>query len=370
MAKTKKTVGSVLKAAGVKKQEQRSEPLWKGPTDDGPLGGITQSALSLFCVCRERFRLVMMEGLKEHDTFSHRLEFGQMWHTCEEYQSQGQAWEGALQSYCKDLCKQYPLQQEQIVHWKNICQLQFPVYVDFWEKHPDEKQRRPLLQEQVFDVPYSLPSGRVVRLRGKWDGVDLIGRGKAAGVYLKENKTKGDINEEQLKKQLQFDLQTMFYFVALAADCNDPKYVSERLAGVRYNVVRRPLAGGRNSIRQKKTETITEFYDRLAVLIRGEPEFFFMRWRVEVTVEDRQRFCREFLDPILEQLCDWYEFILTSPTDSWYTADARGCPAHWRTPYGLWNPMADGGSTEWDEYLATGSTLGLRRVDSLFGELA
>ena len=68
-----------------------------------------------------------------------------------------------------------------------------------------------MLQEQVCDVPYNLPSGRVVRLRGKFDSVDLID----GGIYLQENKTKGDIDKIQVERQLSFDLQTLMYSVAL-----------------------------------------------------------------------------------------------------------------------------------------------------------
>jgi hypothetical protein len=38
-------------------------------------------------------------------------------------------------------------------------------------------------------------------------------------------------------------------------------------------------------------------------------------------------------------------------------------------PYGVYSPLLDGGSTDLDEHLLTGSEVGLRRVDKLFKEL-
>jgi len=421
----------------------RAEPLWAGPCGEGPQGGVTQSMLSRFLVCRERFRLKVVEGLTSDSGFDHRMEFGNMWHLCEERHAEGLSMAKVieqLQAYARNLCRQHPTQQEQVDHWYNICKRQFPLYVDYWAKHPDIESRTPLLQEQVFDVPYRLPSGRTVRLRGKWDSVDLVGKGANAGIWLMENKTKGQINEGQMRRQLTFDLQTMMYLIALEScdvpirDLNkpfhgyDPKttklsqdqlnglFKKLPIIGVRYNVIRRPLSGGKGSIiRHKATagskcgpckgtgykdavkclkcrgagrvgakpeESKADFYDRVVQYIRDEPETYFMRWNVVVTPGDIAKFRREFLDPILEQLCDWWEWVIhcyaeldESKRDpfrprTFRTSDGRFIPTpHWRHPFGVRNIMDEGGYTDVDEYLASGSEIGLRRAETLFGEL-
>ena len=365
------------KKLGKANKRKAKEPVWKGPEQDG----ITQSLLSRFLVCRERFRLLVVEGLRPADQFNHRMEYGQMWHTCEEELARTKGaddnWQRALKQYASGLCRKYPLQQEQVQHWYNVCKVQFPVYVDFWAKHPDVKGRTPLLQEQVFDVLYPLPSGRTVRLRGKWDSVDLIGKGRKAGVYLQENKTKGDIKEEQLRKQLAsgFDLQTGTYLTAM--DCWPASDWKEKpIRGIRYNVVRRPLSGGKHSIRQHKPtksnpagESAEAYYTRLGGLIVGEPEHYFHRWNVEFTVADLVRFRRECLDPILEQLCDWWGWVSRPVCKGGTTRWNHESGVHWRHPYGVWNALNEGGSGEVDEYLNTGSELGLERTDNLFREL-
>jgi len=120
-------------------------------------------------------------------------------------------WQEGLKAYCQELCRKYQTQQTQIQHWYDVCRTQFPIYIEYWSEHPDVKSRVPLLQEETFRVPYELPSGREVILRGKWDSVDRVGK----DIYLMENKSKGDIDEELLQRQLTCDLQTMLYITAL-----------------------------------------------------------------------------------------------------------------------------------------------------------
>jgi len=334
----------------------------------------------LFLVCRERFRLRVVEGLREKEGFSHRIEYGNMHHLCEETNLQGSGWRAALTEYAQSLCHKYKHQQEEVLKWYNVCLVQFPLYRAYWERNKGKTVYKPLLQEGTFRVPYKLPDGRVVWIRGKWDSVELVERGKNKGIWLKENKTKGEIKEEQIKRQLTFDLQTMLYLVALekvsttASNDDTPVgLVMNRIRGVRYCVVRRPLSGGKGSIRKHKAtskkpaETDAEYYARLGAIIEENADDFFMRWTVEVTAADIERFEREFLRPALIELCDWWGDITAKPDDPFvYSEHSR----HYRLPYGIYNAIAEGRSTEVDEYLATGSTLGLDRVDNLFPELS
>lgn len=366
-------------------------PLWKGPVEDG----ITFSMLTKFLTCRERFRVRYVEGWRPADRFSHRMEYGNMWHVCEEALAGhgNHDWHANLREYTNRLCNRYPMDRKQVAHWYNVCRVQFPLYVEHWSKHPDVTARTPLLQEQVFDVPYALPSGRTVRLRGKWDAVDLIGKGKAAGVYLQENKTKGDVDHEAIQRQLTFDLQTMMYLVALGTpkpghsgagrDVKGWPYGVE-VKGVWYNVVRRPLSGGKGTIvRHKPTksnpsgESQEAYYDRLRGIIAEEPGHYFSRYKVEVSPADVTRFRRECLDPILEGLCDWWEWLSMlrdyKHDDPFTTPDEGNCGhnvgIHWRHPFGSVNTIDEYGASDVDEYVNTGSTVGLVRADRLFEEL-
>lgn len=367
--------------------KSRSAPLWQGPGGEGPQGGITQGLLGRYLCCKERFRLQVIEGLKPQDKFESRMEFGNMWHVCEEslageIRHFGEligttAQEDALRDYVEVLHRRYPMQRVDVDHWADKCRTMFPLYVEHWRTHPDVKDRTPVFQEQTFDVPYRLPSGRTVRLRGKWDSVDIVSKNKAAAFWLQENKTKSDINELRIGRQLAFDLQTMLYLVALIQDsAQAAQDRSPPVAGVRYNVVRR------SAHKQGKKESAEEFCARLAQLIRddikekGVNNEWFQRWNAEVSAGDIAKFRQECLDPVLENLCNDYEW--------WAFCKEDGCSPfnqvkhahefihrlhHFRLPYGVYNPLLEGGAAELDEFLATGSMVGLRRADDLFPEL-
>jgi hypothetical protein len=258
--------------------------------------------------------------------------------------------------------------------------MQFPVYVDYWANHSDVISRTPIFAEATFRVPYKLQSGRTVVLRGKWDSVDMVEDSESKGLWLQENKTKGDIDEVAIARQLKFDLQTMMYLVALY-ECDWTVYCDVMnnphvnifkgrpdVRGIRYNVVRRPLSGGRGTIRQKKNQTMAQFYQELHGIIQREPEYYFMRNKVQVMEEEVHRFQKECLNPVLESLWDWWEWVSAHPQDPFFSSIAVN-RVHWRHPFGVYNILNEGGSTELDGYIEDGSEVGLKRAESLFPEL-
>lgn len=156
--------------------------------------------------------------------------------------------------------------------------------------------------------------------------------------------------------------------------------LSSPVLGVRYNVVRRPLSGGVGNIKPhaakftKTTatpaETMDQFYERLRRdYIADDPGYWFFRVRAEVSQRDIQVFRDTCLDPLLECLCDWYDWNCNmDPKSETRFATARGL--HYRTPFGIYNSLTDGnGETEYDHYMENGSESGLRRTESLFTEL-
>ena len=199
---------------------EQQGPVWLGPEVEG----VTFSLLSRFLVCRERFRLLVIEGIAPVERFNHKLEFGNMWHVCEEGWGApdhpvvirtDNSWHGPLIGYCQQLAKKYPMDRHEINHWYDKCRTQFPLYLKHWSKHPDVKSRVTLCPEKVFQVDYKLPSDRIIKLRGKWDSVDIVTDEEGEGIYLQENKTKSSIDQEEITTQLSYDFQTMIYLVTL-----------------------------------------------------------------------------------------------------------------------------------------------------------
>lgn len=373
-------------------------PLWQGPSIDDPNGGVTQSALAKFIICRERFRIHYVLGLQPHGSgWNHKSGYGDMWHICEEALASNQDWMAPLEAFTGNQMTQFSMDRETILKWYNVCRIQFPEYVKYWNDHPEVLARTPLMQEQVFNVPYKLPSGRIVYLKGKYDAVDMLDAhdNYPKGIWLQEDKSKGDIDQPALEKQLKFDLQTNFYLISLQCyagqgynwgdilDCTGDAPRAELkgapLLGVRYNVIRRPLSGGAGTIRPHKAkafknktvpaETMEHFYERLRDdYIAANPEQWFFRWKAAVTSQDIQAFKDQCLDPLLEQLCWWYDQI--TGKDMTKVAKQYDFPStNHRTPYGIYSKLMDGGESEQDIYLNSGSMVGLKQADSLFKEL-
>lgn len=399
--------------SSLKEKLQKSkpqEPLWDGPSSPTRNGGVTQGLLGSYVTCKERFRVKVIEGLKPHDQFNKAIEFGQMWHLAEETKARNGDWEKAILDYAKSLSVKYPISRDDISKWYNIVKLQFEIYLTYWSKQEDQKGKTNLLQETSFRVPYVLPSGRIVWLRGKWDLVDLL---KKNQIWLTDHKTKGEVNEPQMDKQLRFDIQLLTYTVALNTllklagewsgqgirDRIDTEHIiptdqhwgnlvypsNSIIGGFFYNVIRRPLAGGKGSISQWKPtksnpqgETKEEFYVRLAEVIKDPENPFFFRRKVEITETDIKKFETQFLIPCLENICDdyeWWSYCFEMDSDrfdgiSRAAAFPHHSPRHFRLPYGIYSGgILDGGVTDLDDYLDNGLTSGLYRTDTLFPEL-
>lgn len=343
------------------------EPLWKGPEEDGA----TQSIISDYLCCKERARAYLVEGLQPKESFQVALEFGNMWHLAEEdYARTNEIELDRVEEYRCHLIDKFPEEQEKIDYWHGIVELQFPEYVKYWSQHPEVLKREPIYQEEEFEELYKLPSGRWVKLRGKFDAVDRIGR---QGIFLQENKSKASFSEWLLDQQLTFDLQTMTYLTALRI-----RLPKEKISGVRYNVVRRATASGnKGCISQRQDESEEEFHARVLHLLRKDPGYYFIRRTVEIPDHEIQKFKTQCLNPVLDNLVDdyeWWEFCKVEGESVWdYVLRADNFPhhqsRHYRLPYGVWNRILEGGLGDLDKYLTTGSIKGIERVKTFFPEL-
>lgn len=358
----------------VKKLKTVTHPIpWAGPCGEGLQGGVTQSMIGRYLCCKERFRILAIEGLKPYPRFSAPMDFGTMWHACEEQHAQGCAWEGSLETCVNNMMAQYPRDVEHILHWCSVAQELFPVYVEYWSQHPDVQDRTPLLAEQTFDVPYTLPSGRVVRLRGKWDSVDLLNGGPNAGIWNQDNKTKSSIDRAKIIRQLTFDLQMMVYLVALhqareleQLDCLLELPPLMLIKGIRYNVIRRSSHKTAASMMKKVSEDVEA----------ERSNEWFDRFNVTVSHADTKKFKQHCLDPVLENLCDDFEWWVyckdssLSPFDTRRDLSFKGhSPRHFRFPYGIYSSLTEGGFGDVDAYMEDVSEAGLQRVTNLFPEL-
>lgn len=358
-------------------REAKPVPHWRGPRKDG----ITQSYLNSYIICKERLRLRLIEGLSVPQSFSMPIHYGEMFHQCEEAHGEKRSWEQALLKYSKELLSKYPSQQDQIMKAYNLCLIQYPIYLEYWRQHEPRKIKH-LHSELSFALPYRLPSGRWFTMRGKIDGVIQIGD----EIFLQENKTKSDIDRDKIIQRLKFDLQTMYYLHALKIFQSRGIIPPLPVVGVYYNVIKRPLSGGKGTIRQHKGtknkpgETEQEFYLRFRdeVLI-PDCGSFFDRFEASLNEGDLNQFQQEFMNPVLENLYDdwqWWSYCKRfshSPFD--YLLRGKVYPMHmdrhYRFPYGVYSGLVDGRATgtDLDYFIDTGNAIGLETNQPLFPEL-
>ena len=127
--------------------------------------------------------------------------------------------------------------------------------------------------EKKFDIDF-----RGYRLRGKKDG---LYRDKNKKIWILENKTKGQINEDVILKLVSFDFQCQFYTLAEETERG------EQVHGVLYNIIRNPQS------RPLKGETLHQFTKRLRFDICRKPEHYFKRYEVIYTKQDKDIFAYE-----------------------------------------------------------------------------
>jgi hypothetical protein len=397
------------KSALTPRQIEARTSLWKGPDVDG----ITSSLIGKFLECKERFRLKVCEGLREARDFDALTEFGSIWHAAEENYVGNKPWLEGMDKYVKQLKEDYCTAEEEIDHWFNVAKAAFPIYIAFY-KSGIQRGRTPLLEEVAFNVPYTLPSGRTVRLRGKFDCVFWMPG--TSLLILQENKTKGEkyIDTAAIPETLPKNGQTMIYQTALRKSLiTDPKVIkamglkgpslinlgpkgdqtmllpksskTPKVGGVVYNVIRRPLSD-QYAIRQKKTESKPEFYKRLhdtikADCVNSQGQFngvnkHFFRWDCQLQQSHVDDFHGKCLNPLLEHLCDWWEWIEFDPYDPWRPRTFNGSlgpithnTIHYQTPWGYFNTLAAGFRGAFYELLTVNRRFNLEKVSTLFPEL-
>lgn len=387
------------------------KPVWDLDRD-----GITYSMLSKFLICPERFRLASVEGWTDA-SLNVPIEFGNVFHLClEKYEEEGSistsSIRDVLRDYLKTRRKGPKFSPEQAVDLEYVLgsvEAVFPAYVAYWNENPTfiikeeidvsassgKVNRRKIKETRIFDrdliyleqeakfeVPHVLPSGRVVKLRGRRDGVFLHPTDNT--VWLLENKTKGNIDEEGLQATLHKDAQTMLYSYTISQatfaskDKKGKTIAFDKVcpSGVIYNVIRRP------GLRPKKGESLPQYVQRIHDDIKERPRHYFMRWKVDLTEADLKFWVERTLNPVLERIVTWWESIKHNPFDPWTTPapnapwegnaeneDLVPNPHHYERPFGIYDSSQFSARGDFFEPLARNNYFGYYQRSVPFPEL-
>jgi hypothetical protein len=304
-----------------------------------------------------------------------------MWHEVKEAYRQGRDWKEALSAYKLNLQGENPASADEIEKWAYLCAGQFMV----WLKQPLPPQRIKSVQictEDSFRVPYTLPSGRTVYLRGKYDSISLA----APALYIEDDKTKGKIDVKGIGDTMFGNLQMGLYhaaarqslikaddgnyhltgldkrgFVVLPKTAKRPYFV-----GTKYHIIKRPLSE-HYPIKQRVKETSKEFWNRVIQDIASNPNDYFIPMVAMLTETQLDAFKLKILNPWLEALCDWWEYMVSTNYDPW---SAPTSSIHLQTPWNVYNSLFGGFRGDYFDYLSKGHEGSLVRVKTLFPELA
>lgn len=334
---------------------------WSGPEKYG----IAFSHLNRFLECPERFYFYTRRCVDEDEGFKLPMYYGSVFHAGEEAARKGLKYEDGIESEGQKILARHPTATAGVADIVAWAKMQYREYQRYWKAQPQLTKRKEVFAERSFKVPYRLPSGRIVWLRGVVDGAFTEVR-KLAGdctplFYVQENKTKGKIDEEAITKGLAQELQSLFYVIAVELFDDVPK-----VNGLLYNVIRRPFSE-RWAPRKKKSERRAAFLHRYATkFLRVRPKEYFFQWKCMLSRKAITEFRRKVFDPILERLCTWFDWILKSEQEGLDRfAEPHGL--HWQAPFGTYNSLAGGWRGSYFEYITSNGKRTSTLVDKPWG---
>ena len=322
--------------------------------------GISYSLLSRFINCRERFRLYSVEGVRETSSSSkEQMDFGTYFHELLELHAKYPhlTSTGVSRKAKKKITKPQ----------KAIADLVFKQYCDWYS----DSRYKYAAQEQEFCVPYTLPNGRTVKLVGKSDEIIAA---KDGTLWVQENKTKEKFNEYKIESSIPFDLQTLMYCIAIE------KLFKKPVTGFVYNVIRKPTHKPskvkekilddktQKMITKTRVETTAEFHTRLSLVIANDPAHFFKRWEFALTPEHMLRWRQTTFDPLLTQLCMWWESVKHDPFSPWVLPNGEPNPHHHQRPFGVYDPMTNG-TGDFFDLITRNRRIGTTSGNKCFSEL-
>ena len=249
--------------------------------------GISQSALKTFMSCRRKWML-NIAGLTAPN-IQKNTHFGTIVHEMLDrvYQNLHKIElenipsfvEEQLTLYLKENEEEIAIPTEQNELEKAMALAVVPEFFNFF--HRDKENFSELTPEYEFSHPFE-----EITLRGKVDGIVKVQN----DFWQIEHKTKSRIDEDGILKSLQFDYQNLMYSLVLDEQLADKGGIK----GVLYNIIRKP------SIRQTKKETAQEFITRLKKDIIARPEWYFIRYEIVYSKQEKKRFRNQLSGAVSE----------------------------------------------------------------------
>ena len=303
--------------------------------------GVSVSMLNLWLQDKFACKTSYLDGWEMVESWNHALNYGNLVQAGIEGWVKTQQKKGLLrfiQTEYKKQVNQYG-DCDDMRWWTSLACHQTQLFVD----HYTNDRHLPLssvhTSERNVRVSIELPSKRKVTLNCYLDG--------EGDNLIMENKVRGKYDPESIAGEIKWDLQYNFYLLAVYNE------KGELPRKVWYQHSRRPGSWGYKGPRKKKSETDSEYLERVKEHMTENPDYYFYRYIGRPTLTDLKRFCHACLYPMLEAFIDWYDYC-TKTTNDVNRVD-------WMTPYGLYNPFVEGTSERFRNYRMTGLPTGLKK---------
>lgn len=270
--------------------------------------GVTFSLLTAFKNCRELARLGLNGWTATQPSMA--LIFGEVVHEllhrvyadAQDRKQTKPPTAALVQKYLDAICKEWRDDNPQasakafqgLEMTEALASAVMPIYFKHW---PDDFSQMKWMEkglEREFKIPVSGTAGTVkwkTFLRGKMDGVFFTPQNDRPWLF--ETKTKSRIEEGVLVDIMPFELQVNTYLLALH------RMTGKVPAGVKYNILRRP------QLRQKASEGLPEFHERIVQDIHDRPDWYFIRMDMSIDMRDLDRAEQELMDLIGDFLMWW-----------------------------------------------------------------
>lgn len=334
--------------------------------------GLSYTLISKFCNCRERFRLYSVLGMREKQSGSRQetMDWGSYFHKMLELHAKKP--ERSADSIIRSASRSISLSKEA----RDKANLMFRAYL-WWYT---ESKYTYYDAEIEFRIPYILPNGRKIYLVGKTDELLWNPREKVQrSLWVQENKTMEKIQETKIEANVIHDLQSMMYVVCMGLLTKKP------ITGIVYNVIRQPTQVPSRvdmnkaelekwkqkhpkSTAKTRQETWPECLDRIDADIEKRPGHYFKRWEIPLTQAYIDEWRRTTFDPLLTQICMWWDSVKHDPFSPWTLENGERNPHHFQRPFGVFDPMTLGKGDYFD-YITRGLTVDVTVGNPPFEEL-
>ncbi len=262
-------------------------------TNIGNKQTISYSEISTFASCRRKHNLEYKQLITRKVTKNYFF-IGGVLHDCLEYLYTLKFYNIAFDTQdiinFFEFLTEFKIQKDKVDHPDQIADIELlefevnkgyaiiSVYMSFvlpndeFEMIPQTDDPNKPFLETIFCNPVLTPNGNKSTKflhTGKIDGLVMLN----GAYYLFEHKFLAAFDSSDVE-WLPKDLQVLSYVYAM-----QEKY-GIHIQGIVYNVCRKP------KLRQKKTETVTEFRDRILMDLSDRPEHYFERFTVMVNQEN------------------------------------------------------------------------------------